>query len=259
MYCIMSSQTQRRRRMMCIRWMICILAQPLRPRPPRIKPQMRSTQSELPFTSSTYLWCERRSSPEPLQPARRASSASSRWRFSPLKEGGERPRRPRSSSVLSLFFITLSLPFFLLRPSPCYSPPPRVLSSLSLFSSQRRADTSPICGTTLATWSRRRIPGSSNAPRRTGTARVAPQPGNRNSSGFCRDGTWRLAHPGTTPSNVTGKRELDPGASPSSSTISLIPRPPPSLLLPSPICGTSQPTSTQAATLRTRSESVCKN
>lgn len=82
--------------------------------------QMRTTKSQQVALHLPYLWCEQRSTPEPLQPARRLFSASSRRRFGPGKE------RDYGDLFPLLSFCSPS-PF---APSPSSSTP-RVLSSLS--------------------------------------------------------------------------------------------------------------------------------
>lgn len=78
--------------------------------------QMRTTLSKQVALHLPYLWCERRSSPEPLQPTRRQFSASSRWRLKPRYEE-ETIRRPLSSSLLflSLSFSSLALSLLIQR------------------------------------------------------------------------------------------------------------------------------------------------
>ncbi|KAL7401326.1 hypothetical protein ABVT39_026414 [Epinephelus coioides] len=91
---------------------------------------MRTTRSKQVALHLPYLWCERRSTPEPLQPTRRLFSASSRWRFSSRKESDYGDFSPLFlSSFLSLRLSSFS--FF--RPLPLIQ---RLrFSPLSLFSS----------------------------------------------------------------------------------------------------------------------------
>lgn len=89
--------------------------------------QMPTPQSKQVALHLPYLWCEQRSTPEPLQPTRRLFSASSRWRFSPGKERDYGDLFPLLFSLLyfclsvflsiflTLFFLSLFLSLF---PSP---------------------------------------------------------------------------------------------------------------------------------------------
>lgn len=125
-----------------------------------------------------YLWCEWRSTPEPLQPTRRLFSASSRSRFSPGKERG---LYGELCLLLSSFFLSFFFPLsFSFPPSPSNSTP-RVLSS-SLRA--ECGNSSLICGTRQAAWSRRRTPGCprSTSPHRNCTRRTAGRVDGRGSN-----------------------------------------------------------------------------
>lgn len=118
--------------------------------------QMRATQSKLPFTYRTF----------GVSDAQPQSHYSQHADCCQHLLGGDSARGRRRTTATSFLFSPLfhCLSFsFSFPPSPSYSTP-RVLSSLF----QQRGNSSVICGTRLATWSTRRIPGTSNAPRRTG-------------------------------------------------------------------------------------------